>query len=125
MELQLRLIIISVCVITLVFFGEAVRRGKIMLHITFPWLFCLAITGVLAIFPPLIDQVARVLGVINSMNALFFCAFIFLSIVVFFSYATMSKLRQETVRLIQETALLEYELRRRTSEEALRDDTKI
>lgn len=55
MELQLRLIIILVCVITLVFFGEAVRRGKIMLHITFPWLFCLVITGVLAIFPPLID----------------------------------------------------------------------
>ena len=86
MELQLRLIIILVCVITLVFFGEAVRRGKIMLHITFPWLFCLAITGVLAIFPPLIDQVARVLGVINSMNALFFLR------VYFFEYCGIFQL---------------------------------
>ncbi len=53
MELQLRLIIILVCVITLVFFGEAVRRGKIMLHITFPGYFAWLLPGCWQSFRPI------------------------------------------------------------------------
>ncbi|MFM9413825.1 DUF2304 domain-containing protein [Peptococcus simiae] len=111
MELRLQVIILLACLASLLVYGEAVRREKLMLRITFPWLFCLLVTVLLTLFPAFIDGLAFLLGVASPMNAVFFCAVLFLVMVGFFNYVTMSKLRQQTVRTVQELALLEYSLR--------------
>lgn len=111
MELRLQVIILLACLVSLLVYGEAVRREKLMLRMTFPWLFCLLVTILLTLFPVLIDGLAFLLGVANPMNAVFFCAVVFLVVVGFFNYVAMSKLKHQTIRTIQEAALLDYALR--------------
>lgn len=111
MDLRLRVIIIVTCICSVLFFFDFIRREKITLRISLPWLLCIAITCLLAIFPQLIDVVSYVLGIANPMNALFFCAIVFLITVVFFCYLTASKSSTRSVRLIQEVAILQCELR--------------
>lgn len=110
MDLRLRLLIIFVCVCAVFFFLDVIRKEKMTLRIALPWLFCIGVTILLAVFPNLIDAVAYILGIASPMNALFFCALVFLITIVFFCYLTANRSATRSVRLIQEIALLQDEI---------------
>lgn len=110
MDLRLRILILLVCVGAIFFFFDFIRKEKITLRLALPWLFFIVMTAILAIFPRLIDLTALLLGIASPMNALFFCAIVFLIAIVFFCYLTANRSATRAVRLIQEIALLKDEL---------------
>ena len=96
------------------FFGILIyllKQHKFALKYSILWIISGLVMLILAVFPQLLDSFARLIGVYSTVNALF-AALLFCGMALLVSLtAIVSKEKQEIVRLVQETALLEKRLR--------------
>ena len=89
----------------LVFF--LLKKNRLSLRYSLLWLLSGVIMLVLALFPGLLDRFARLIGIYSSVNALFAIIF-FCGLMLMISFTVIvSREKQEIVRSIQRTALLE------------------
>ena len=89
----------------LVFF--LLKKNRLSLRYSLLWLLSGVIMLVLALFPGLLDRFARLIGIYSSVNALFAVIF-FCGLMLMISFTVIvSREKQEIVRSIQRTALLE------------------
>ena len=89
----------------LVFF--LLKKNRLSLRYSLLWMLSGAIMLVLALFPGLLDRFARLIGIYSSVNALFAVIF-FCGLMLMISFTVIvSREKQEIVRSIQRTALLE------------------
>ena len=109
-------------VAVIVFFAALIlmlKKGKLSLRYSLLWMFSGLLMLILALFPGTLDWFARLIGGYSSVNALF-AVLLFCGLILMISFTVIvSKEKQEIVRLVQKTAILENrieELEKKASE---------
>ncbi len=105
---QVWIFIISVSIIIYLF--EKIRKQKYSVKFSMPWFLAFLIVIILVIFPNLIDKIAMVLGIKEPTNAIFFLAICILAGNIINLSFSMSESKKQSIRLVQEIALLKSEL---------------
>lgn len=107
MSSRLAVTVIVVTVLNLVFVLELVRRRQLREKYALLWL-AVGVTGLfLAVARPLLDGMARSLGIEYGPSALFFFAIMFLLLVAAHLSWEVSRLEDRTRRLAEELALMQ------------------
>ena len=98
-------------ILFLVMMIELIRKNRVALKYALLWLFSGAVMLLLAIFPRLLDKLARLIGVYNPVNALF-AIMLCCGLILMISFSViMSGNKKAVVRLTQEISLLENRIR--------------
>ncbi len=101
---QIWIIILSVSII--IYLIEKIRKQKYSVKFSMPWLFTFLTVIILAVFPALIDKIAKLLGIKEPTNAIFFIAIcILVNNIINLSFST-SHAKKQSIRMAQEIALL-------------------
>lgn len=106
----LQILAISACVVLFVFIVEAIRRDRLNVRYAILWLGSAAVLLALSVHRPLLDWVARALGVSYPPSLLFLVAFLFLLSIVLHYSLVLSSHRDSIRRLTQTIALLQRAL---------------
>ncbi|MEX1141159.1 MAG: DUF2304 domain-containing protein [Thermoleophilaceae bacterium] len=107
MELRIQLVAIIAAAGLFVVVLELVRRRRLLERYALLWLFsALALLG-LAVWSGLLEQIARLIGIIYPPNALFLIAFGFVLLLLLHFSLAVSRLTDQTKVLAQRLALLE------------------
>ncbi len=104
----MRLTIVTgvVGVVVLLFIGELLRRRKLQEKYAMLWLAVGIAVMPLAVFPRLLDVVARWLGIASGVSLVLFLAIVFLLLVCVHLSWEVSRLEEETRTLAEGLALL-------------------
>ena len=94
----------------LIFVVEAVRRNRLNARYSILWLGASLVLIALSLYRPLLDWVARLVGVAYPPSLLFLVAFLFLLCIVLHFSLVISSHRDSIRRLAQTIALLEQNL---------------
>ena len=106
----LQLLAVAASFALLVFVVEAIRRSRLNARYAILWLGAGAVLVLLSLYRPLLDWVARGLGVSYPPSLLFLVAFLFLLCIVLHYSLVISSHRDSIRRLAQAVALLECAL---------------
>ena len=110
-------------ILFLVMMIELIRKNRVALKYALLWLFSGVILLLLAIFPQLLDKLARLIGVYNPVNALF-AIMLCCGLILMISFSViMSGNKKAIVRLTQEMSLLENRLRELEGKQAAERET--
>ena len=102
---------IIVGILFLVMMIELIRKNKVALKYALLWLFSGVLMLLLAIFPHLLDKMARLIGIYSPVNALF-AVLLCCGLVLMISFSViMSGNKKAIVRLTQEISLMENRIR--------------
>ena len=102
---------IIVGILFLVMMIELIRKNKVALKYALLWLFSGVLMLLLAIFPQLLDKMARLIGIYSPVNALF-AVLLCCGLVLMISFSViMSGNKKAIVRLTQEISLMENRIR--------------
>ena len=116
----LQLLAVAASLILLVFVVEAIRRSRLNARYAILWLGAGMVLLCLSLYRPLLDWVARGLGVSYPPSLLFLVAFLFLLGIVLHYSLVISSHRDSIRRLAQAVALLESALAEERSGRAVR-----
>jgi hypothetical protein len=95
----------------LIFIIELVRRGKLREDYSLLWLATGAVLILLTLFRPLLDEIARLMGIVTyPPAALFLVAIVFMLFLLLQFSTALTKLSRENKKIAQEMALLRHEL---------------
>ena len=95
----------------LVMMIELIRKNRVSLKYALLWLFSGVVMLLLAIFPRLLDKLAKLMGVYNPVNALF-AIMLCCGLILMISFSViMSGNKKAVVRLTQEISRLENRVR--------------
>ncbi|RNI25390.1 DUF2304 domain-containing protein [Flexivirga caeni] len=97
-------------VITLVLMYLLIRRGWLKEKYTLVWLFAGLVTLVVAVYPPIINGIARALGIHQGMNLLFVFADVAMMLVCLQLSVEASTLTYRTRALAEDVAILRLEV---------------
>ena len=113
---------IVVGILFLVMMIELIRKNRVALKYALLWLFSGILLLLLAIFPQLLDSMARMIGIYSPVNALF-AVLLCCGLVLMISFSViMSGNKKAIVRLTQEMSLLENRIRRLEGKQAAEDE---
>lgn len=110
MSFRLRMLVLIICGSALLYFVNMIRKDKITLKYSLPWLASLASVIFLVTFPKVIDWIAQLIGIATPVNAIFFIVIMIILMFIYLISVTGSQNSQRTIRLVQEVALLKKEL---------------
>jgi len=108
LEIQIVVIVITILAALLTFF--LIRKGKLGLKISMPWLIVFLFILIFAIFPKLMDGLAFLLGIYDPLNMIFFLAIIFLMLIIYSLTMTVFANNKKTRDIIQKLGCLEEKL---------------
>lgn len=120
----LQLLAVAASIVLLVFVVEAIRRSRLNARYAILWLGAGGVLLGLSLYRPLLDWVARGLGVSYPPSLLFLVAFLFLLSIVLHYSLVISSHRDSIRRLAQAVALLECALEEERSGHGARVDTR-
>ncbi len=103
---KFRIILILVLIITVVIIITKIRRNKLDLRYTIPWIVLVAGLMGMTLFPRLLDWLSETLGIYSPVNMLFFMGVAFSLVIIFSLTMAISKMADEIKCLAQEVALL-------------------
>ena len=107
---RIDLVAIVVSAILLGYIIESVRRRRLREEYSILWLATATILLLLALIRPALDILARALGIISPVNALFLVGFAFTTIILLHFSTVVSRLSRENRELAQRYALLVHQL---------------
>ncbi len=110
MAIRLQIIIGILLVFAIAVIINMIRKKKFDLRYALSWLFMLVIALVLDIFPNIVFEFARLIGIDIPSNMVFLVGLIFSIILIFSTAVSVSKMSDKIKRLTQELALLQKEL---------------
>ena len=106
MSIKLQILIIVVIILAMLYIVNHVRKKSIDFKYALLWLFVCICVLVLAIFPKLLNVVAKAFGIASPVNMLF-C----LSIVVIFTLSiALSNLTDKVKKMAQEIAIIRKDM---------------
>ena len=109
-KIQLFALLVSIAFVLAIF--QLVRRKKLKEQYSLMWFLIAAVIMLLAVWEPLLSDVARALGVSVPSNALFLLALLFLFGLALHFSMLVSRLTDQTKFLAQKLALMERDMRR-------------
>jgi hypothetical protein len=107
---RIDLVAIVVSALLLGYIVESVRRRRLREEYSILWLATATILLLLALIRPALDILARALGIISPVNALFLVGFAFTTIILLHFSTVVSRLSRENRELAQRYALLVHQL---------------
>ena len=107
MSIKLQILIIVVIILAMLYIVNHVRKKSIDFKYALLWLFVCICVLVLAIFPKLLNVVAKALGIASPVNMLFFFGFCFSLVIIFVLTIAVSKLSIKIKQLAQQIAIYE------------------
>jgi hypothetical protein len=107
---RIDLVAIIVSALLLGYIVESVRRRRLREEYSILWLATATILLLLAVIRPALDILARALGIISPVNALFLVGFAFTTIILLHFSTVVSRLSRENRELAQRYALLVHQL---------------
>ena len=110
MSVRLSIIIVVCMVVSIVYFFRLVSKNRLGYKYAFYWAILALIVSVLAIFPKLLVIIARVMGIVNPVNGLFYLGILFLLFLVFSLSISISRLSDKVRRLTQDLGILRKEV---------------
>jgi len=113
-----QLISIICAAIVLIIVVDMLRRGKLKERHALWWLFAGIVALVTTLFPGLINNTARMLGIAEPLNLAFFGAIIVLFLVNMQQASELTRVEEKTRVLAEQVALLEDRLRKLEGDEA-------
>ena len=112
---------IIVGILFLVMMIELIRKNKVALKYALLWLLSGVLMLLFAIFPQLLDRMARMIGIYSPVNALF-AVLLCCGLVLMISFSViMSGNKKAIVRLTQEISLMENRIRELEGKQAAED----
>lgn len=102
------LIAVAVYFALLIYF---LRRKRIILKYSLLWLFSGVVMLLLAVFPNILDGIAKLVGIASPVNALFAIALFCVIMILMSMTAIVSRLNDQLLHLAQVNALLEKRVR--------------
>lgn len=110
----LEAVALAVGALLMAFVLEAMRRSSLNARYAVLWLGAGAVLLALSVYRPLLDYIARSVGIGYPPSLLFLVAFVFLLFIVLHYSLVLSSHRDSIRRLAQTVALLQHELEVRT-----------
>lgn len=110
MSIKLQILIIVVIILAMLYIVNHVRKKSIDFKYALLWLFVCICVLVLAIFPKLLNVVAKAFGIASPVNMLFFFGFCFSLIIIFVLTVAISRVSIRMKQLAQELALFEKKM---------------
>ena len=112
---------IIVGILFLVMMIELIRKNRVALKYALLWLLSGVLMLLFAIFPQLLDRMARMIGIYSPVNALF-AVLLSCGLVLMISFSViMSGNKKAIVRLTQEISLMENRIRELEEKQAAED----
>ena len=109
---------IIVGILFLVMMIELIRKNRVALKYALLWLLSGVLMLLFAIFPQLLDKMARLIGIYSPVNALF-AVLLCCGLVLMISFSViMSGNKKAIVRLTQEISLMENRIRQLEGKQA-------
>lgn len=105
--LRLQVFLIVICVLAFAYLFVRMRKKRVDVKYTLPWLFLDILMLLMAVFPKALVGICRFLGIQTVSNAVFFSALLFLLVIVYIMSRTISRLNNEIRELTQRIALNE------------------
>lgn len=110
MTLKLQIVVIVIAVLAILLTFVLIKKGKLGLKITLPWLIVYILVIIFAAIPKLMDKAADLIGVYDPVNMIFFLAIVFLMLIIYSLTFSVYENRKKTRDLIQKVAYLEEKL---------------
>ncbi len=110
MNVRTQILIAILVLLGLAGIVRLVKKNKIQLKYALPWCFLAAAILLLALFPQGTVWLAKVSGVGQHINIIFFLGFCFLLVLIFALTMVVSGLSQKAKRAIQELGILRERL---------------
>lgn len=110
MTLRIRLIVIAVALIALIITIVMIKKGKLGIKISLPWLIVYVLIILFASVPSLMDWLAHLIGIYAPLNMILFLAGIFLMAIIYSLMMTVFSNRRKIRDLTQKMAYLEEKM---------------
>lgn len=111
MSNTLRVVLIVCVILYFVVVIRLLKNKKLTLKYSLIWLAMGVCLTILVIFPKLLNQICRLLGIVDTMNGLFTLAIGFILILLMALTSIVSKQSDKIKNLVQDNALLEKRIR--------------
>ena len=109
MSIKLQILIIVVIILAMLYIVNHVRKKSIDFKYAL-WLFVCICVLVLAIFPKLLNVVAKAFGIASPVNMLFFFGFCLSIVVIFTLSIALSNLTDKVKKMAQEIAIIRKDM---------------
>ena len=110
MSIKLQILIIVVIILAMLYIVNNVRKKSIDFKYALLWLFVCICVLVLAIFPKLLNVVAKAFGIASPVNMLFFLGFVFIILVIFSLTMSLSRNSERVRKMAQEIAIIRKDM---------------
>ena len=117
MTLRIQIILLILLAAGLAVIVNMVRKRVLELKYVLAWLFADLVLVVLVLFPRLISDLSRLLGIYSPMNMIFFLGFLLSLIILFTLTVALSKATASSRRMSQTIALLHRALQELQAEQ--------
>lgn len=107
MNLRVQVYVAVMLVAALLWIVNMVRKEALDIRFALSWLTVGAVVLVLDIFPGIMDNLVRLLGIELPVNMMFFFGFCFTLLLLFILTVKVSRQEEHIKRLVQEMALLQ------------------
>jgi len=112
MDIKIQIIVIAVIVIAMAILVNMIRNHKIELRYALLWMLMGFGVFIFTCFPGLIRVLAKMMGISEPVNMLFFVGFCFSLAIIFSLSVAISRLSNRAKKLTQEIALLKKEIKK-------------
>ena len=109
MSIKLQILIIVVIILAMLYIVNHVRKKSIDFKYAL-WLFVCICVLVLAIFPKLLNVVAKAFGIASPVNMLFFFGFCLSIVIIFTLSIALSNLTDKVKKMAQEIAIIRKDM---------------
>jgi hypothetical protein len=121
---RIDLVAIVASAILLGYIVESVRRRRLREEYSILWLATATVLLLLSLIRPALDAIARALGIISPVNALFVVGFAFTTVILLHFSTVISRLSRDNRELAQRYALLVHQLEEKEEAEGEREAAK-
>ncbi len=125
MNTILQLILITITASFCLFILAVTRKKKLSYKYTLLWLLFGVVTLLCAIFPSIVTNLAGLLHIKEPTNALFLIYIFFMIILIFYISIALSKMNEKLTKLIQRSAILEYEITKEREKNKTENNQKL
>lgn len=119
MTLKIQIIISILVLIGLIYMVGLIRKNRLELKYSLPWLGAAILVLVMVLAPNLMTKLSDVIGIASPVNMIFFLGFLFSLVIILSLTVAISSAANGVKRLVQKLALLEK--RNRELEERIKE----
>lgn len=117
MSLKLQIIVIAIAVLAIISTIILIRKNRLGLRITMPWLVSFVLIILVALIPSWMEWISNLIGIYAPVNMVIFFGGIFLLFIIYSLTIAVFHNRKMVRSLVQKVAYLEEQMKRNEKDE--------